>query len=93
MKQPGLIQIGNSFFLKLETEAVKIDVGGLPDGLAHLVASYYIFNCSYPDALKFVFGFFERVFDLSIEIRTIKRNMTISDFVTKVAAHADNNLF
>lgn len=91
MKQPGLLLIGDSYFLKMETDAVKLDVGGLPDALAHLVASYYIFNCVYPENLKFVFGFFERVFDLSVEVRTVKRNVTISDFVMKVAAHVSNN--
>lgn len=30
--------IDKKFFLRLEAEAVKFYVGGLPDGLAHLVA-------------------------------------------------------
>ena len=75
MKQPGLILIGNTYFLNLEMEAIKLDVGGLPDALAYLVASYYIFNCTYPESLKFVFGFFERIFDFLNEVRVVKRNV------------------
>lgn len=91
MVQPGQLLIGSSFFLKLETEVIKLDVGSASDALSYLVASYYVFNCHYPESLKVVYGFLERLFSLPIDKRTVKRNSTITDFITKIEAFVAND--
>ena len=81
----GLILIGQTTFLKLGDDAAKLDVGSLPEALSYLVAAYLIFNVQYPDPLKVMFGFFERVMGLPMHARMVKRDArVVLDSITRI---------
>lgn len=68
MKQPGIIMIGSQFFLKIEELAITFPgrMSSLECSIACLVALCYILDIHYPEALKFVFIFFEHLFPFRV---------------------------
>ena len=50
----------NSNFQKKEDEAVKIEIGCIAEGVAYLLAIFYVFNMKYP-VLNGVYLFFEKM--------------------------------
>lgn len=80
----GVIVIGHQLFLKLETEAVSLKIGSLPEAIACLSAMHFIFSFDYNPALKLVFLLFERLFCIPYKKGFVERNQKLSDFLTKV---------
>lgn len=65
MSLPGIIELNGQFFVKVDDSAVLLgNAQTLEEALAYLVAYYYVLHLKYPPTLKFVFGFFERLFEL-----------------------------
>ena len=61
----GILEINEQFFIKIDNSAVLLrDVKYLEEAVAFLVAYYYILNLKFPPTLKFMFGFFERLFEI-----------------------------
>ncbi len=44
----GVMIIGETYYLKLETSSIWITVGSLEEAIAYLFASYFVFNLSTP---------------------------------------------
>ncbi len=66
MKQPGIIIIGNQFFLKIESLTVHfVEMSSIETTIGCLVAIYYILNIKYPSPLKLPFLFFEYLFEFT----------------------------
>ncbi len=65
MKQPGVIIIGRQFFLKIDTLPIEYSarLTSFESALSCLISLIYILNVNYPEPLKFVFAFFEHLFD------------------------------
>ena len=81
----GLLIIASKVYLKLENQAVLLDVGGLPACVAYLLASYIIFNVPYPEKLKVMFCFFEKIMGLGTGSRMIKHDAkVVIDYVSKI---------
>jgi len=53
----GLLVVGNSLYLKVDTEAVLLDSESLPEGMGYVVAAYSIFYQEYPDSFEVVYSF------------------------------------
>lgn len=65
MALPGILEINDQYFIKVDNSAVLLqDVKYLEEAVAFLVAYYYILDIKFPPTLKFVFGFFERLFEI-----------------------------
>lgn len=58
--QPGIIMIGEDFFIKLDQIPVSFPhhIHNVSNAIACLVAYYYILNVKYPEPLRYVFFFF-----------------------------------
>ena len=56
-------------FSKKEDEAVKIQIGCIAEGVAYLLAIFYVFNMKYPVLLNGVNLFFEKIMGLSPSLR------------------------
>lgn len=66
MKQPGIIIIGNQFFLKVESLTIHfVEMSSIEMTVGCLIAIYYILNIKYPAPLKLPFLFFEHLFEFS----------------------------
>ena len=59
-----LMIIPSAVYLKLENQSVLLEVGRLPACVGYLLASYIIFNVPYPEKLKIMFCFFEKIMGL-----------------------------
>lgn len=81
----GLVVAGSSYYLKLDSEAIKLDSGSLQEAMAYVVASYSVFYQTYPDSLKIVFCFLENVMGMKTLNRLIKRDsLVVVDALTKM---------
>lgn len=80
----GILQIGKSFYLKLETSCISLPVGSLDEAIAYLCASYFVFDFDYPPILNIMFSFFERVFEIPYKKGVAERNQKVCDFITKL---------
>jgi len=64
MKQPGIIFIGDQPFIKIEELEVQFEqMSSIESSIACLVSFFYILNIQYPSPLKFVYIFFEHLFE------------------------------
>ena len=70
MTEPVLFEIGKETWLKLDQDAFKLEASCLAEALAILFAVYFIFNVKYPAELNLVYGLFERLIGLQVEMRT-----------------------
>ncbi len=64
MIQPGLLIIGNEYYVKIDQLFMKIVNASLELGLAYVVGYYHVLNLQYPLPLKFVF--FETMFGMPV---------------------------
>ena len=61
----GILEINEQIFIQMDNSAVLLrDVKYSEEAMAFLVAYYYILKLKCPPTLKFVFGFFERLFEI-----------------------------
>lgn len=83
MELPGILQIGNQYFIKIDESAVYLpeSVTRIQEALGYLLMYYYILNLNFPDALKFVFVFFEHLFDIEPSIDSVVVKRLIGSFV------------
>ena len=79
MRQPGLIKIGETTWLKLEDEIVRIEASCVAEGVAYLLAIFYVFNMKYPSPLNGLYAFFEKLMGLSPS----STSTTVNDFYWK----------
>ena len=70
MAEPVLFFIGRETWLKLDQDALKLESSCLAESLGVLLAVFFIFNVSYPNELKLVYGLFERIIGLKEAMRT-----------------------
>jgi len=71
MGLPGLIEINNQFFIKVDKNAILLkEVTRLEKAVAYLFMYYYVLNLNFPESLKFVYGFFERCFNIDNSINS-----------------------
>ena len=70
MIQPGLLIIGNDYYVKIDQLFMKIENASLELWLAYVVAYYDVLNLRYPLPLKFVFVFFETLFGMPPSIKS-----------------------
>lgn len=78
MIQPGLMLIGDIYFIKIGTCYMKIGKK-LPVALSYLVAFFYILAIDYPLPLKFVYLYLETLFPLPLSINSIIARRFISE--------------
>ena len=66
MNQPGVLMIGQKFFVKIDKKAIHFpaDVASLEEAVGLSLAYSYILDTKYPEALKFVYLFFLTPFPL-----------------------------
>ena len=57
MIQPGLLIIGNDYYVKKNQLFMNIENASLQLGLVYVVGYYHVLNLRYPLPLKFVFFF------------------------------------
>jgi integral membrane sensor domain MASE1 len=69
MIQPGVIQIGNDFFIKIGKKHSQLENANLKSALSFLLAHSYILSIEYPLPIKFVFLFLEAFADLPLSIK------------------------
>jgi hypothetical protein len=84
MIQPGIMYIGSKIFMKLETDAVEINVGCVSEAVAYLIAAYFVFNCKYPEPLTYVYGFLENVMCLPKAQQVLPTSVQINDAIAAV---------
>ncbi len=64
MKQPAIIFIGDQPFIKIEELEIQFEeMSSIESAIACLVSFFFILNIQYPDPLKFVYIFFEHLFE------------------------------
>ena len=81
----GLMIMDSSVYLKLENQAILLNIGGLPACVGYLLAFYIIFNVPYPDKLKIMFCLFEKIMGLPTGSRMIKQDAkVVIDYVSKI---------
>ena len=70
MDLPGIILIGSQYFVKVDESAFLLpdEVKTMEQSVAYLLMYYYILNLNYPEPLKFVFGFFERLVEINLTV-------------------------
>ena len=66
MIKPGLIKIGDQYFIKVEKIPIQIESSCLVKSVGLLIAVYYVLSEHYPPALVNVMVFFEYLFEMSI---------------------------
>jgi hypothetical protein len=71
MIQPGVIQIGGTFFIKIGKKHTQIENPNLKTAIAFLLGYYYVFQIEFPLPIKFVFVFFESLADLPLSIKSV----------------------
>ena len=79
MRQPGLFKIGETTWPKLEDEIVRIEANCVAEGVAYLLAIFYVFNMKYPSPLNGLYAFFEKLMGLSPS----STSTTVNDFYWK----------
>ena len=80
MIQPGIIHIGKEYFIKIESKYMHIPSCNLDFALSNVIGFYYSLGIQYPAPLKFVFLFFESLFEMklsspSIPVSNLKSNL------------------
>ena len=71
---PGILKINEQFYIKVDDQAIGLsdDVTLLEEAVAYLCMYYYILNLNFPEPLKYVFGFFEKLFDISSSVQSME---------------------
>ena len=66
MQLPGILNINGQHFVKIDDSAIQLPphISTMTEAFAYLTMYYYILNLNYPDSLKFVFLFFEKLFKI-----------------------------
>lgn len=66
MELPGVLDINNQFFVKIDESAILLpkSVTTITEAFAYLTMYYFILNLNYPQSLKFIFLFFEKLFEI-----------------------------
>ena len=59
MIQPGILQIGKDYLIKIETNFIHVPNCKLDHAIAYVVGFYYCFEIDYPAPQKFVFLFWK----------------------------------
>lgn len=85
MELPGILEINSQYFLKIDEGAIAIpgNIKMLEEAVAYLLIYYYILNINFPEPLKFVFGFFERLFNLQPSVKMSVDVLKCCSFVCK----------
>lgn len=75
MIQPGILAVGNSFFIKIEKFHMQLENANLQTAFSYLLGYYHVLYINYPLPLKFVYVFFESLMGipLSINSTVVKR--------------------
>lgn len=73
MELPGVLLIGTQYFVKVDEGAFLLpsQVKTLDQSIAYLFMYYYILHLDFPEPLKFVFGFFERLFEIKSTVDSV----------------------
>jgi len=64
MERPGILKIGNNYFLKSFAICIDIKETCLVSSIAYLVALFYTLNCKYPSSLTTLYVFLEHIFGI-----------------------------
>ena len=59
MVQPGVIRVGNEYFVVVEGKAIRTNANDIIDAVDFLIKVAYVFHLDYVDELKGVFSFLE----------------------------------
>lgn len=78
MKQPGVLMIGKQYYIKIENFAINFpaSISSLESAIACVIVYFYILDVQYPEPLKFVYIFFEHLFEFekkSIDSQVVKK--------------------
>ena len=67
MKQPGILMIGEQFFIKIEDIVAHFpsQMCSIETSVACNIALIYILNLQYPEPLRHVYVFFEHLFNFT----------------------------
>jgi hypothetical protein len=71
MIQPGLLIIGTDYFIKVDQLFMKLENASLVLGLAYVFGFYHVLNIEYPLPLKFLFVFFETLFEMPMSVKSV----------------------
>lgn len=77
MSLPGILDLNGQYFIKVDDSAILLDVKTLDEAIGYLVAYYYILHIKYPPTLKFVLGFFERLFEIEPTFESVNGKKTV----------------
>ena len=68
-----MLLIGTQYFVKVDESAFLLppEVKTVEMSFAYLFMYYYILNLNFPEPLKFVFGFFERLFEIKFTVDSV----------------------
>ena len=78
MKQPGIITIGELYYLKLDkTASTLTSVSNIVEAVEYLLMSFFVFNVRYPYQLKNVYILLEFICKIRTNIKSIPVNSLI----------------
>jgi hypothetical protein len=64
MTQPGLLMIGQQFYVKIEQRSISLNVPNVIAAIGYLLEYYYVLGLSYPEKLGPFFGYLEFLFGI-----------------------------
>ena len=84
MHQPGVLVIGNQYFVKVDGMVIKFpdNVVTLEEAVGLAVSYIFVLNTQYAEPLKFVYLFFENLFQF--KQFSLARSQTVQRLFSKV---------
>ena len=66
MVLPGILKINEQYFIKVDESAIHLpqEITLLEEAVAYLIIYYHVLNINFPETLKFVFLFFEKLLEI-----------------------------
>ena len=86
MIQPGILHIGKEYFIKIEENFMHLPNRMLDLAILYVVGFYYCLGIVYPVPLKFVFLFFESLFEMCLSSPSV----VVNNLKSMLVAHLND---
>ena len=82
-QQPLLFKMQGYYYVKVDSHAFKIGkVASFSEDVEVLLMTFYVFNVSFPQDLKLIYGFIEHILGLPL---SNGRTVTLASFISRLA--------
>ena len=79
--QPMLFRVEEKYWIKVDNSAVMLtDASCFSDGVELLLASFHVFNVQYPDSLRLVYAFLEKL----LKLKSVIKSSIVEDLLRSI---------